>query len=435
VNATCRPRRALCAALLLLAAAPLRAENWPQWRGPTNDGVSTEKGLPAEWNDAKNIAWKLKMPGAGASTPVVWGDRLFLTCQDGKNLVLMCVSTTGKELWRRPMGPATRWARGDEGNGASPSPSTDGKHVFAFVGNGTFAAFDFEGKQVWKFDAQKRYGRFDIQFGIHSTPVLYGDRLYFQLIHSGTPDRAEGKVGWVVAVDKNTGADVWKVERKSEGTDENEHSYASAFLWKRGKSAYLVVHGNDYATAHRLEDGKEVWRLGDLNPRDRYNRTLRFVASPLCTPDLIVVPSAKNGPLVALKPDAQGKVMAGNKFEQWRMAHNTPDVSSPLLVDGLVYLCSPGRENGSLLVVDAKTGEKVYNKRVHPGRHRGSPVYADGKVYLTARDGTVSVVQAGRTFNLLAKNKLPDQIAASPAVSGGRIYLHGFSYLWAVSSR
>ena len=193
--------------------------------------------------------------------------------------------------------------------------------------------------------------------------------------------RSDGKVGWVVAIDKATGGDVWKVERKSDGYRENEHSYASAFLWKKGKNAYLVVHGNDYTTAHRLEDGKELWRVGDLNPKDdRYNPYLRFVASPLCTPDLIVIPSAKNGPVVGLKPDASGLVTAGSKYEQWRIAHNTPDVPSPLLHGGLVYLCG---ERGTLLVLDAKTGKAVYSKPIHSHRHRASPMYADGKVYLT----------------------------------------------------
>jgi outer membrane protein assembly factor BamB len=444
---------------LLLAAGRACGENWPQWRGPANDGISAEKNLPAEWSESKNIAWKLELPGMAGATPAIWGERLFLTSEEGGpkvgslpprggpksfrpkgkmkqaasgQIVLMCVSTSGKQLWKKSIGPATPWARIEEGNGASPSPSTDGKHVFVFAGNGDFVAFDFDGKEVWRFNAQKRYGIWDgsdgtrpkIQFGMHTTPVLHGDRLYFQLIHSGG--------GQVIAIDKATGKDVWKVERSSDGTDENEHSYASAFLWKKGKDAYLVTHGNDYTTAHSLDDGKELWRVAELNPKARYNRTLRFVASPVCTPDLIVIPSAKNGPVVGLKPDAAGLVMPGNKSELWRRDHNTPDVPCPLVHDGLVYLA---REIGGLLVLDAKTGAELYNKPTHSYRHRASPVWADGKVYLAARDGTVCVVQAGREFKLLAKNKLPDQFAASPAVSGGRIYLRGFSTLWAIEAK
>ena len=295
-------RRTTALLCLVLLAGLCRADNWTQWRGPNNDGISTEKNLPAEWSESKNVAWKLVLPGEGGSTPAVYEKHLFLTFQEpGKaskqskrgtpgNVFLLCVGTDGKEKWRRALGPGRPTVRGDEGNGASPSPSTDGKLVYAFVGNGAFAAFDFAGNEVWRFDAQKRYGKFNIQFGMHSTPALYQGKLYFQLIHSAG--------AWVVCIDAKDGKDIWKVARKSDGTDENEHSYASAFIWKNGKDAYLVCHGNDYATGHQLADGKEIWRLGDLNPADKYKPDLRFVASPVCTPDLIVIPSAKHGPVV-----------------------------------------------------------------------------------------------------------------------------------------
>jgi outer membrane protein assembly factor BamB len=414
-------RYALACLLVLSPVALARADNWPQWRGPAGDGVSKETDIPTRWGADQNIAWTLPLPGMAGSTPVVWGGRIFLTSEDGNDLVLMCVGTDGKELWKRKVGGGRFRARADEGNGTSASPSTDGSHVYAFVGSGDLGCFDFEGNAVWKFNAQERYGKFKIQFGMHSTPVLDGDRLYLQLIHSGG--------AWVVALDKATGKEVWKVERKSDGHDECEHSYASPVLWRNGEEAYLVTHGNDYAIAHSLEDGHEIWRLGGLNPRDRYNRTLRFVASPVATPELIVVPSAKNGPVVGVKPDATGLLSAGSKHEQWRRPTNTPDVPSPLVHDGLVYLC---RENGILICLDARTGKELYLERTHSQRHRASPVYADGKVYLTARDGTVSVVKAGPKFQLLATNRLPDQTSASPVVSGGRIYLRGFKALYAI---
>src|SRR5262249_26458660 len=145
------------------------------------------------------------------------------------------------------------------------------------------------------------------------------------------------------------------------------------------------------------------------------------------------VPSAKNGPVVGVKPDASGLLMAGSKGEQWRLSRGTPDVPSPLVHEGLVYLC---RENGLLSCLDAKTGKVHYSEeRLHEGRYRASPVAADGKVYLTARDGTVSVVKAGPKFELLAENRLRDQIAASPVISGGRIYLRGFDALYAIGPK
>ncbi len=397
------------------------ADNWPQWRGPTYDGVSRETGVPTRWSETQNVAWKLPLPGMGTSTPAVWGDHIFLTCQDGPRVVLLCVSTAGKEVWRRPLGPAPRRVRGDEGNGASASPSTDGRHVYAFSGSGDLACFDFNGKTAWRFNVQDRYGKFQIQFGMHSTPLLYQDRLYLQLLHSGAHQ--------VIALDKATGKEVWKVHRTSDAREECEHSYASLCLWHNGSDAYLISHGNDYAVAHRLGDGSEIWRVGELNPKERYNFTLRFVASPVAAADLIVVPSAKNGPVVGLKPDAQGSILPGSVYEQWRRPNNTPDVPSPLVYGGLVYLC---RENGVLLCLDGRTGEEKYSEPLLRVRHRASPVYADGKVYLTGRDGTVTVVKAGPMFERLAVNRIPDQVAASPAVADGRIYLHGFDALWAI---
>ena len=407
----------------ILTSNTLRAENWPQWRGPKNDGVSTESNLPTQWNETKNIVWKLKMPGMSGATPAVWGDRIFLLSEDGEDVVLMSIGTDGKEQWKRKLGAGKKRFRNDEGNQASPSPSTDGKHVFAFAGTGDFACFDFAGNEVWRFNAQDRYGKFKIQWGIHVTPLLHGDKIYHCLLHSGG--------WWIVALDKATGKEVWKVRRESEARAECKESYASPVLWQNGKEKYLIIHGCDHTTAHSLGDGREIWRLGDLNPKEKYNPTLRFVATPLATPDLIIVPTAKSGPIVGVKPDAKGAVGIGSSFEQWRKPKNTPDVPSPLIHDGLVYLC---RETGMLICLDAKTGQEFYSERLHPARYRSSPVFADGKIYCTARDGAISVVQPGPKFKLLSENRLPDQIGASPAIANGRIYIRGFDTLYAIGS-
>src|SRR5262249_52050183 len=148
-------------------------------------GICKETNLPAEWSETKNVIWKLPMPGQSGATPIIWGDRIFLTSQDGKDLVLMCISTAGKELWKKAIGQGQGKYMGGEGNMASPSRSTDGKPVWAYLGNGDFACFDFEGNEVWKFNAQEPYGKFKIQQGMHTPPLLDGDRLYFQLLHSG----------------------------------------------------------------------------------------------------------------------------------------------------------------------------------------------------------------------------------------------------------
>jgi outer membrane protein assembly factor BamB len=407
--------------LVLAAFHAAGGENWPQWRGPANDGVAAG-AAPTKWGPDQNVLWKAPLPGPGGSTPAIWGDRLFLTAAAGSDVVLLCLGTDGRPRWDRKLGTGGRTFRGDEGNDASPSPSTDGRRVYAFAGTGDFAAFDLDGQELWRFNAQDRYGRFKIMHGMHTTPLLHKDRLYLSLLHENGH--------WIVALDAATGREVWKVRRPTDGRFEGEHSYASPCLWHKGDQEYLVVHGCDYATAHRLADGSEIWRLGDLNPKSNYNPTLRFVASPAASPDLIVVPTAKNGPVVGLKPDASGLVGAGAAAEAWRMPRGTPDVPSPLIHQGLVYLC---RENGILICLEAATGKEHYQERLHSARYRASPVLIGDKIYLTARDGTFSVVKAGPRFELLATNRLPDTFTASPATAGGRLYLRGFEALYCVA--
>jgi outer membrane protein assembly factor BamB len=409
--------------MLFCVAGPTWAENWPQWRGPTGDSISRETNLPVKWSATENIAWTVPLPGIGGSTPAVWDDRIFLTSGDGRDIVLFCISAGGKELWKRKIGTGERPWKGDEANNASPSPSTDGKHVWALAGTGDFACFDRDGKEVWRCNLQERYGTFKQNWGgIHMSPLLDGDRLYLSLLH------ANG--AWVIALDKATGAEVWKVKRESDAMGESKESYASPMIWRNGKDECLITHGGDYTIGHRLSDGAELWRVGELNPKQRYNRAYRFVTSPTVSEGLLVVPTAKNGVVVGAKPDAHGLVRPGSEFELWRKPSGTPDVPSPLIHDGLVYLC---RENGVLVCLEAKTGKQLYEERMHSGRYRASPIYADGKVYCTSRDGgVVTVVKAGPKFQMLAENKLPDVIAASPAVANGRIYIRGFKALYAI---
>ncbi len=415
--------------LLCLLSSTALAENWPQWRGPTNNGLSNETNLPTTWSKTKNVAWRTPLPGIAGSTPCVWGDRIFLTSVDGNDQVLLCLSTDGKLLWREKLTQGDKMMRRDEGNLASPSPSTDGKHVWAFIGNGVLACYTIDGKQVWKIDVQDRYGKLDIAFGMSSTPVLDGNRLYVQLIHGdGNPKTREAAV---VALEAATGKEIWKHSRQSEAHTENEHSYASPMLYNDDKTRYLLTHGADYTTAHRLSDGSEIWRCF-LNSRTEYHPTLRFVSSPATAPGIIVIPTAKRGKTVALKPDGQGDITDDESVRHWTRPKNTPDVPSPLIHEGLVYLCT---EEGNLYCIDAKTGEEFYAERTHRHRYRASPVYADGKIYLTARDGKITIVKAGRQFKILAQNDTDEVQTASPVISGGTIYLRTWDALWAIRQK
>lgn len=412
--------------VLSALAATAQAGNWPNWRGPHNNGISDEKGLPTEFSREKNVAWRIELPGPGGSTPVVWGDRVFLTTvtEEG-DLLTMAFSSAGKELWRAKVSGGNRDVRGDEGNSASNSPSTDGKHVWSMMADGVLACHTVDGKEVWKFNLQDRYGQFDIQFGMTSSPVLDDGRLYLQLIHgkwSKEPSR-----GMVVCLEAATGKEIWKQVRATDATDENKHSYASAMIYDYSGKKLLLTHGADYIIGHSLETGEELWRCGDLNVRSKYDPTLRLVASPVCADGIIVVPTAKGGPVLALSPEGKGDITK-SEVRLWNYTR-TPDVPSPLIHDGLVYLCM---QDGDLYVLDQKTGQELYKERTHRQRHRASPVYADGHIYLTARDGIVTVVKAGPTFQKVSENNLGENIAASPAISNGTIYFRTFDALWAV---
>ncbi len=423
--------RLVAACLAMTVSSVCLADNWGSWRGPTSNGISTEKDIPTEWSANKNVAWKIPLPGPAGATPVVWDDRIFLTTIDGEKLLLLCIGTDGKEQWRHQVGVGNKDVRGDEGNSASPSPITDGKHVWSFMSTGHLECLTVDGKSVWKVDLQERFGKFDIAFGMSATPVLHDGRLFVQLIHGdGKPDTQEAMVA---AIDAGNGETIWKVDRVTAAEKENEHSYASPMLYDFGGLTYLITHGADYTVAYALEDGKELWRLGGLNPHDDpkrgYHPTLRFVASPAAAEGIVVCPTAKNGPIFAVKADGSGDLTNSSEAILWTRDKNTPDVPSPLILDDLVYLC---RESGMLLVLDRKTGEEVYMERTHNNRHRASPVYADGHIYLTARDGKVTVVKTGRKFEIVAQNDTGEAMSASPVVSNGTIYLRTFDSLWAI---
>ena len=400
------------------------ADNWQQWRGPNSDGISQETDIPIQWSQAENVKWRLPLPGEAASTPIIWEDKIFLTSAEGDALVLMCIGTDGKELWKRTLGHGNRSVRGGEGNSAAPSPVTDGEHVWAFLGTGDLACYDFDGNQVWHTNLADRYGKFNLYFVMSTTPLLDKDRLYFQLIHSNA---------WVVlALDKMTGREVWMHKRDSDATEECEQAYTSPIIYRDTQREYLVVHGADYVTAHSLEDGSEIWRCGGLNPKERYNYSLRFVASPVATEGLIVVPSAKNGPVLGIDPAAAPGDITDSNWQRWKLRNGTPDVPSPLIHDGLVYLC---RENGVLICLDAETGEPLYEERAHRNRHRASPIYVNGYIYLTSRDGVITVVKAGRDFKIVASNSMGEVIAASPAIANGTLYLRTYQALYAIGGK
>lgn len=416
----------LCLGLATLGLSAY-ADGWPQWRGPNNNGHAPKQSIVTEWGPETNVLHKVPMPGPGASTPCIADGKIFMTAQSGTDLVLFAVSTNGEKLWSKKIGTGEGKYRGDEGNMASASCSTDGKRVYAFVGSGTLGAYEFDGTKVWEINIQEKYGKFRIQFGAHWTPVLHDGKLYLQVFHRNAQ--------MLVCINAEDGKEVWQAERPSDSPPgvESPDVYTSPFIWEGEGGPLLIAHGNDYCTAHKISDGSEVWRVTELNPKSNYNRAWRAVSSPLVTDNLIVVPSCKNGVTVAIDPSkADGKVNPGDSAEVWRLPRGTPDVPSPLLVDDILYIM---RENGELAGYNVKNGEQHFANRVTNERHRANPLFVDGKLILVGREGSMPVVKPGTEGEVLAKNKLPDTFTASPAAVDGKLYLRGWNYLWVIGEK
>lgn len=423
------------AAINQFSYEPARAENWPQWRGVAGTGISNEKSIATEWSQTNNVAWTAKMPGQGGATPAVWNDRMFVTSADGDNLVLLCLDTKdGTELWRKRVTDGNQDARAGEGNSASPSPSTDGHHVWVFFSTGVLACYDFDGNETWKVNCNERFGKIDIQFGMTSTPVLDGDYLYLQLIHGPMVQNNSDRTGQVIKLNKLTGETVWVKDRITNADFECKHSYASPFIYDDGKQRFLLVHGADCTTGHSLETGEELWRFGGLNgPTDvnpqRHDPTFRFVASPGFSKGKIVIPTAKAGPTVALTVSDELHGELPESAAAWSIPQ-TPDVSIPLVVDDLVYLL---HKDGKLQCVELASGKEVYFERTHTVQHRTSPVYADGHLYFCGKDGVCSVIKAGRDFEIVATNELGgESITASPVISNGTLYIRTYDAVYAI---
>ncbi len=424
------------ASLIGSSLAPAQSvTNWPQWRGEDLRSVSNEDvGPPTEFSQAQNMLWRFELPGSAGASPVVWEDQVFVTSIDGNEMLLFCLGTDGKQKWVQKLDGKNAKNRMDNSNSASPSPSTDGEHVWCMMGDGIIYCFTVDGVRVWKKDLQEAYGEFNIQFGMSTTPILDKGKLYIALMHGEMRDTKATSVGQVIALDAKTGEEVWMQLRKTDGVSENTHSYASPTIYRDNDREFLVTHGADYVIGHSLEDGKEIWRCGGLNPKgSAYNNYLRFVASPSCGDNIIVVPTAKNHSVIALKVELSGEVTNDEDAFHWKRERGTPDVSSPLIYNNLVFLAG---EKGDLTCLDAKTGEEYFHqRRMMKDKQRATPVGANGNVYINGRDGTVFVIKADKELKVLAENELGEELTASPAISNGVIYIRTFNALYAFGKK
>ena len=409
-------------AFAYLSGTTTFAENWPQWRGPLLNGISTEKNLPTRWSAEENVTWKLAMPSWTGATPVIWGERIFLNVAQENDLYLWCVDRTkGETMWKKLLGGGNTKMR--KQNMSSPSPVTDGRSVWVMTGTGVLKAFDFNGNEQWARDVQKDYGHFGLNWGYASSPLLYEDALFVQVLHGMKTDEPS----YVMRIDKKTGKTVWKVERATAAITESPDSYTTPALLRYGGTTEIVITGGDCVTGHDPASGKELWRANGLNPEN--HPFYRIVASPVVFEGVVYAPTRVK-PLLAIKSGGRGDVTKSHKL--WEFA-NGPDVPTPV-TDGKYFYIADDR--GVMFCLDAKTGQAIWGpQRIKSGTYSSSPVLADGKIYITNEDGLTTVVKAGPKFEVLAENNLNDYTLSSPAISDGQIFMRTALYLYCIGKR
>jgi outer membrane protein assembly factor BamB len=420
-------------ASLLSFPALLPAEDWMQWRGPSFNGTSSEKGLPVEFGPEKGVAWSIPMTGASASTPIVVGNRVFLSSADteAQSLHAVCLDRmTGKTLWQHKVADGSK--RDDRSNYASPSPVTDGKTVVFFYGNGDLIAFDVDGKQLWNKNIQKEYGDFAFQWTFSTSPLLFEDRLYIQVLQRDQPVHDKGKVGgesYLLCLDL-TGKTLWRHVRPTDAQAESREAFSTPMPYKVDGKWQVLIAGGDMLSGHDPATGAELWRWGTWNPT-RIGHW-RLVPSPVAGAGVILACAPKKAPVFAVKP---GRGLLDDKALAWSSTDRgvTSDVPTPAFADGDFFVLSDLSKALSRVAPDGKVKWTVET----PGRakYEASPLVADGKVYIVNFTGEVVVVDAadGKILHQAAFGSGSDKLVrAAMIASHGQIFLRTDTRLFCI---
>jgi outer membrane protein assembly factor BamB len=359
------------------------------------------------------------MPAWSGSTPIVWNDRLFLSVADKDHVELWCVNRAdGSVRWKQLVSGGNKQIR--KQNMSTPSPVTDGTSVWIVSGTGVIKAFDFDGHERWARDLQDEYGLFGQLYGYGSSPLLFEDALYVQVLHGSHTIEPS----YLLRLNKIDGKTMWKTERRSNAKQESPDAYTTPTVLRAGGRTAIVVSGADVVTAHDPSTGAELWRADGLNPTN--DGIYRIIASPFVHGDIVYAPSRER-PLLAVKGGGSGDVSGSHVL--WRFM-NGPDVPMPVTDGTYFYVVN---DRGIVWCLDAKTGAPVYERqRLKPSTYTGSPVLADGKIYITNEDGLTSVFRAGPTFEILAENDFGEYVLSSPAVSNGQIFIRTDKFLYAI---
>ncbi|HEY5914390.1 MAG TPA: PQQ-binding-like beta-propeller repeat protein [Verrucomicrobiae bacterium] len=428
--------RLLVVALGISVVLPVGGENWDQWRGPFFNGSTVETNLPIAWSQTENVVWSAPLPGYSGATPIIWEDSVFVSSPDSeKNLLLLCLERkTGKVRWAKPVSKGDR----DIGrnNMASPSPVTDGRSVFALFATGTLAAFDFSGTELWRRDLGADYGQFANMWIYGSSPMLYRDKLYVQVLQrspvpSGYGHVQDGKPereSYLLCLDPGTGKTLWRHIRPTDALEESMEAYSTPIPYAGKAGAEILVVGANFVTAHDAATGSELWRCGGLN--DRGQRSWRVVPSVVVSDGLVFACGPKRDPLIAIKDGGKGVVT--EIHVAWRFSEFPSDCVTPLVYRGKLFVLDGDRQ--VLTCLEPATGEKKWQGNLGVREvFRASPTGADGKIYCVSEKGTVVVLTAGEEFKILSTIPMGEApVRASIAVAQGELFVRTAKNLYCI---
>lgn len=411
----------MLAVFILVSPSSLQGEDWRQWRGPSQNGVAPGSGYPLKWDEESNVIWKTEIAGWGTSTPAICRNQLLVTTSDeGKNYVI-CFDRQGKQQWKVQAGESSS-NRNRKASASNPSPTTDGKHVYAYFKSGELVCLDLQGKIAWRTNLQKAFGADRLNWDLGTSPVLTKDNVVVAVMHQGP--------SYVVAFSKDKGEQAWKQTRDLGAPAEARDSYSTPVVVQENDREALVIVGGDHVTAYAANDGKELWRVGGLNPQKQ--RNFRSIASVVATEGFIITPYSRGKTLLGIRRGGSGDVTKSHVV--WTQYGTFSDVPTPAAQDGLVYLCT---DRGEVVCVDAKSGNEVWRIALPRNRYlfSSSPIIAEGRLYATREDGTTFVVQLGEKPKLVATNVLRENTYATPAFADGRIYMRTSGYLFCLGKK
>lgn len=414
----------LAAAMVFTLALPaITRADWPQWRGPNQNGSAAAGKLP-DTLSADTQLWRTPLPGRAGSTPIVSGGNIFLTTpNESRNLSVVCLNReTGTQRWAFDTGVPDK--EKSRNNLCAPTPVTDGQNVYALFGSGDLVALHVSGREVWRRALHKDFGRFAIMWIYGSSPLLHDGKLYVQVfqrdempadypLYDGKPARES----FLLCLDPKTGKTLWRHVRKTDSTKESHESYATPVPHQGKNGTEILVVGGDHISGHSPTDGSELWRARLYQKRDDW---YRIVTTPVTSGGLIYASGPKGQPVVAFKDGGKGDVSETHKA--WEFKQNPTDWATPLMMDGKMFVLDGSKAVLSRL--DPQTGEVKWTGKLGTDTIWSSPHGGDGKIYLRSEGGTVLVCSAGDEFKVLSRYQLPAEEApcfGSVALAHGQV--------------